>query len=365
MMRPSLLLLGALAAAAPLSAQNQFTPYDLGVGARRAGDGERAAALLAQAVREAPGSADARIQYGYALLALGRLQDADREFAKALRLAPSYDDARTGRALVAERRGGIGRARALIAPVAANHAEANVVRQRLASAAAVPAWALDADAGATRVGEGQSDWRQLDIQLTHRGDGGALLAGRIEAARRFGRGDAYGEVRGELPAGAGNSVYLLAGTTPSADFRPRWQVGGGGRARVVNGAAPTVLTLDTRHADYRSGRITLINPGMEQYLNGGRAWLTVQSINLLSDGKLLSGVLGRADVLASDKLRMFAGAANAPDLDQGLVSRTRSLFAGAAVEISPGLGLRVSVARDRPTVGANRTGLSLGTTVRF
>jgi len=175
----------------------------------------------------------------------------------------------------------------------------------------------------------------------------------------------YAEVQGEVAVGSGNSIYLLAGATPSADFRPRWQLGAGGRTRLGKSAAPTVLTLDARHADYRSGRTTLINPAVEQYVAGGRAWVTLRSINLISDEKLISGALGRVDLLASDELRLFVGAANAPDIDQGIVSRTRSLFAGAAFEISPVLALRLNVERDRPTIGADRIGMSLGTTVRF
>lgn len=364
-MRAVLLILSAWAVATPVAAQTAPTPYDQGVAARRAGDTVRAADLLAQAVRDAPESSDARMQYGYALLALGRLREADSAFSEALRIAPAYDDARVGRALVAEREGALDRARAQVAPVAADNEEANALRQRLARTGDARRWALDADASATRVGDGQPDWRQLDVQLGYRADSGARIAGRIEAARRFDRGDVYGEVRGEVAVGPGNSVYLLAGATPSADFRPRWQLGAGGRARLGKSAAPTVLTLDARHADYRSGRTTLINPGIEQYFAGGRAWVTLRSINLVSDGKLLSGALIRGDLLANDKLRLFVGAANAPDVDQGIVSRTRSLFAGAAVELSPALALRLSVARDRPTIGASRIGLSLGMTVRF
>lgn len=364
-MRVPIWLLGSLVAATPLSAQTAPTTYDLGVAARRAGDAVRAVALLEQAVRDAPQSADARVQHGYALLALGRLDQAESAFGEALRLAPDYDDARVGQALVAERRGAIDQARALVAPVAADHEDANVLRRRLASVRAERRWSVDVDGSATRVGRGQPDWRQLDIQLSHRLNGGARIAGRIEAARRFDRSDVYGEVRGEVPVGTGSSAYLLAGGTAGADYRPRWQVGAGGRVRVNNGAATTVLTLDARHASYRSGKTTLINPGIEQYLTGGRAWITLQSINLIDDGDLLTGWLGRVDVLAGDRLRLFGGAANGPDVDQGIVSRTRSLFAGASVGLSKSIDLRISVSRDQPTVGADRTGLIVGTTVNF
>lgn len=364
-MRVRIWLLFSLVAATPLSAQTAPTAYDLGVAARRAGDAVLAAALLEQAVRDAPQSADARVQHGYALLALGRLDQAESAFGETLRLAPDYDDARVGQALVAERRGALDQARALVAPVAANHEEANILRRRLASVRAEHRWSMDVDGSATRVGRGQPDWRQLDVQLRHRLDSGVRLTGRIEAARRFENIDVYGELRGEVPAGAGGSVYLLAGGTVEPDFRPRWQVGAGGRVRINGGAAATVLTLDARQASYRSGKTTLINPGIEQYLAGGKAWLTLQSINLVDNGDLLSGGLGRVDVLAGDRVRLFGAAANAPDIDQGIVSRTRSLFGGASVELSEAIALRVSVSHDRPTIGADRTGLSIGTTVNF
>ena len=364
-MRIILSLLACTLAASPLSAQTAPTAYDQGVAARRAGDNGRAIVLLEQAVREVPDSADAHVQLGYALLAQGRLDAADLAFGDALRLAPAYDDARIGQALIAERKGAFDRARVLVAPVAAANEDANNLRRRLAAVRGERRWSVDVDGGLTRLGRGQPDWRQLDVQVAHRRDSGTRLAGRIESARRFGRSDVYGEVRGEVPVGAGSSAYLLAGGTPGADFRPRWQIGAGGRARIGGGAAPTVLTLDARHASYRSGKTTLINPGIEQYIGGGKAWLTLQSINLIDDGDLLSGGLGRVDAMASDQLRLFAGAANAPDVDQGIVSRTRSLFAGAALDLGDKATVRMSISRDRPTIGADRTGLSVGTTVRF
>ena len=364
-MRYSFWFLAALAAGTPLSAQTGATVYDQGVSARRAGDAARAATLLEQAVRDDPASADARVQLGYAQLALGQLDAAEGSFGEALRLAPTYDDARIGQALIAERRGATDRALALVAPVAATNVDANILRQRLAAFRAEPRWALDVDAGATRVARGQSDWRQLDLQLGHRLDGGARVAGRVEVARRFDRNDVYGEVSGETPVGAGGSVYLLAGGTPGAEFRSRWQVGAGGRARVNGGTTPTVLTLDLRHASYRSGKTTLLNPGIEQYLFAGKAWLTLQSINLVDSGDLISGGLARIDIQASDRLRLFGGSANAPDVDQGIVSRTRSLFAGASVGLDDRVALRISVSRERPSIGASRTGVSVGTTVSF
>ncbi len=365
-MRVSLwLLVVSVLAAPPVSAQTATSAYEQGVAARRAGDATRAATLLEQAVRADPGSADARVQHGYALLALGRFDEAEQAFGEALRLAPSYDDARVGQALIAERRGHLRRARELVAPVASNHEEASALRQRLAAAPGQGRWSLDVDGSATRLDRGQPDWRQLDVQVRHRLDNGARLAGRIETARRFDRTDVYGELRGEWPVGSASSVYLLGGGTPDADFRPRWQVGTGGRVRVKGGAAPTVLTLDTRHASYRTGNITLINPGIEQYLAGGRAWITLRSITLVDDGKLRSGWIGRADVLTGERLRLFGGIAHAPDVDQGIVSRTRSLFAGASVDLNESIALRVSLSRDRPGIGADRKGVSLGTTVSF
>ena len=137
-----------------------------------------------------------------------------------------------------------------------------------------------------------------------------------DTTRRFDQTDTYGEARIDYRFSPGGYAYVLAGGTPGADHRPKWQLGAGASVRVHGGPYATILRLDLRQADYPTGDVQTVNPGIEQYLNG-RAWITAQWINVWDNATHSSGWLLRGDVMPTDRLRLFAGAADAPDLDAG------------------------------------------------
>ena len=353
----------ALALAAPARAAPSL--YDQAVDARRSGDPAQAAELLAQVVAAEPQNSDALVQYGFALLALGRLDEADSAFARALARAPDYADATLGRALVAERQGRVEDARRLVAAVPPGNADAAALSARVNRQTIAAAWSIDLDGSYAAVAGGQPDWKEIDLQVRHQSQSGLALAGRVEASRRFARSDTYVEGRAEKFFVGGSSVYGLVGATPSADYRPRLQVGGGARVAVDGGPGATILTADLRHADYSSGRVTALNPGIEQYVLGGRAWLIGQMLNVISGGRLRSGVLARGDFMTSDRLRLFAGGAYAPDTSEGFVTRVWSVFGGASIHFDSRRALRLTVARIEPRDGPSRTEFALGGGVRF
>ena len=85
-------LAAVMAAAAALMAQAvpafaQDSVYDRAVAARLAGDPALAVSLLEPWLAAHPGDADALVQYGYALLALGEYDRAEQAFADTLSLA--------------------------------------------------------------------------------------------------------------------------------------------------------------------------------------------------------------------------------------------------------------------------------------
>lgn len=90
--------------AAPLHAQQPSSDYEAAVIARRAGDLAGALALLDRWIAGHPQDSDALVQRGYVHLALGDRQRAEGDFRAALTLAPAYEDARAGLALVNDRR---------------------------------------------------------------------------------------------------------------------------------------------------------------------------------------------------------------------------------------------------------------------
>lgn len=363
-MRPLLLSFVLASAAAPALGQPSPTAYEQAVAARKAGNPALSVALLGDWLATRPTDVDARLNLGLSLLALGRLEQAERAFNDVLTVAPDYHDARLGLAQVAYRKGDPSVARAQLALVPANYPEARELRSKLQEHSR-ERWALDINSGVSAVGRGQPDWKEIAGELRYTSESGFSAAGRIEATERFDLRDAYGEARLGLRVSRSATAYALVGGTPDADYRPIWQMGAGGSLRLRSGPTATVATLDLRHAHYQSGAISSINPGIEQYFAGGKAWGTVRLITLIEDGNVEAGGLGRIDVQTTPDLRVFAGYADAPDTSEGVVTRVSSMFGGAEFSVSRRQTLRLSLAHTDQEAGANRTEVSLGTRVKL
>jgi YaiO family outer membrane protein len=339
------------------------TPYEEAVDARRAENPTRAILLLQPWLRANPNDADALLQSGYALLDLHRLSEADEAFQQVLRLAPDYADAWMGRARVASERGNFRQARAWLDHVPSSNADANSLRKRLALGQA--RWRLDATFSRTAVNHGQPDWREADFEVGHDISSRLTLSSRAEFSRRFGLHDTYAEFQAYSRISPRISAYILAGGTPRAAYRPRWQLGGGLTGRISGGRSPTLLSGDFRIADFRSGQVATAQAGVEQYLMSGNASVTGRLIALTDASGFHMGVFAKADVQAARRLRLFAGGAVSPDTSAGLVTRTRSLFGGATFAISGAHTVRFSIARTDQQLGPTRLEISLGGGARF
>lgn len=363
-MKLAALALLSLGLASPANGQAQNN-YQAGVEARLSGDAARAAELLAETVRIEPDNADAQLQLGLALLALNRLDEAEAAFRRTLALAPAYADARIGLARVEQRRGNAAAALSALEPVDPANTEAADLRQRLGAGTFEAKWRLDLDGSYSAV-DGQPDWREGSIRLAHRPSAAALVSGALETSRRFGVRDIYGEMRVDHRFSDALSGYFLAGATPDADFRPEWQIGAGGSMRVAAGANPTVVTLDARQARYPAGDVQTLNPGIEQYVMNGRAWISARWINLFDeDGEHRGGWLVRGDWLKRPELRLFLGASDAPDVSEGVVTDTFSLFGGLSYDVSDDMVLRASLAHEDRSGGPNRVQFGFGAGWKF
>lgn len=330
------LVLGLLAA--PVSAQEQ-SDYQAGVAARLAGRPADARNMLATWLQRHPNDVDAQLQLALAELALGNLDAAETGFEEVLAQAPDYADARDGLAAVAARRA------SAVAP--------NARRSILVE-------------GAVSDLEGSAaDWREAAIDLEVPAGLRGTLGGRAAYYRRFGLDDV------ELVARAGfhpsDDLWLrvFAGGTPNADFRPEVEFGGGVDLRISHQAA-TVLTLDAAYQRFPLQDVVTINPGVVQYLPGGKAWITLRGIATVADGGPLEvGGLVRADYAPRENWRLFAGIANGPDTDLGVVTRVTSAFTGLEAPIGKRFSLVGSLSRDWRHVGPDRTEARLGLKARF
>lgn len=360
--------LPALLLAAPAHAQ-QPVPDDVyrqAVAARQQGDARRAAELLTPLAAANPANADVQVQLGYALLALDRLDDAERAFRAALAVAPDYGDARLGLARIAQRRGDRARAVRELAALDPSNPEARTLRAQLTAGATGTRWSLALDGSYSVLRGRQPDWREGSIFLRYQATDATGVSARVEAASRFDNTDVYGEIGVDHALSDRARVYVTLGGTPDADFRPRYQVGAGISYRITDGGSATVLTLDARQAQFATGDVQSATPGIEQYLAGGRIWLTARWINLFDrTGRHQSGYLARADGQLTERLRLFAGWSDAPDTSEGIVVGTLSYFGGASYDLDARTTLRLSVAHEDRDTGSDRTQFGLGLGLRF
>lgn len=210
-------LLAALAAPALAQAGSD---YERGVAARLGGRTDQSLELLARAVAAEPSNADAQLQYGLALLAAGRLDEAERAFKTTLELAPNYDDARIVLARVHQRRGERAAALAELDRVGTSNAEAADLRAALMRhtvSERAYRWHGHLDGSYSDVRR-QQDWHDLSLRLANSVSASTRIGAAIEYSRRFGKDDTYGEVRiNHRPSDRAN-LWLLAGATPEADI---------------------------------------------------------------------------------------------------------------------------------------------------
>lgn len=366
-MRGLIALTALVAFATPaLAAQPARDLYGEAVAARQAGEPARAVPLLRQLIAAEPNNSDAHLQLGLSLLALGRLDEAEASFRRTLEIAPDYADARIGLARVAQRRGDAPGALALLEPVDPTNREAGELRSALTAGAATPGRVqVDLDLSYSDLDSPAADWREGSLRVRGQVTDRTAIGGAVEVSERFERTDVYGELRVDQRLGQHAGFYISLGATPDADFRPEWQIGAGLSARLNSGRNPTVVTLDARQARYASGDIQTLNPGVEQFF-GDRFSMTARWINIFDEnGEHQSGWLLRGDAAATQRLRLFAGAADAPDTSEGIVIETFSLFGGVSYDLSDRLTARLSIAHEDRETGADRLQVGVGMSTRF
>lgn len=308
------------------SAFAQDSLYDRAVTARLADNPALAASLLEDWLAENPDDVDALVQYGYALLALGKLEDAEFAFQKVLRQAPEYADAAQGLALIAERR------------------ESERVAGR---------GFLLVEGALSNPGGGQDDWQELGVLASLPVGTRTTLDLGGTWYRRFGTEDL--ELGVLATHRSTENLWLRAGAsvTPNADFRPATGISAGFDFRIASG---TIASLDSSWQSYPVQDVWTVRPGITQYFGGGRFAVSLHGRIVAADGEdvQVGGTL-RADYLPIARTRLFIGAAAGPDTDLGVVRDTTSIFAGGEFPLTQDLSLTGSIAQEWRENGFDRT----------
>jgi YaiO family outer membrane protein len=334
-----------------------------------------AIAALERAAVLAPRDAEVLRLLGAAQAQVGRTREALATLGKAAAIAPADDDIRLAIARTHYYRGENRRAAAIADEVLARQPSngdardiAESARRAMTSEAAQPRWRLDLSTSYSSFDDDARErWLEGGAALGYRIDDRSSVTGRVDVADRFGRTDTYVEARGDRRFAPGVSAYAAVGATPRADFLPEWTLSGGTGVRAWRGGlGDGVLTLDARHAEYRTGTVETLSPGIEQYLLQGRAWLTARLIHTWDENNdEQTGYLLRADGQVTDRSRLFVGYADAPETVENVTLSTRTVFAGGVFDLSDRVTLRLDYAHDDRERSYVRHAFAAGVGLRF
>lgn len=339
--------------------------YVAAVEARTNGRLVEALAAFEKLSRERPVDADVWLNLGLTNLALRRYEAADRALEATLRLAPAYQDALVGYARSALFSGRTVLARDRLA-TAAQDAEVQALRAQIATTLREqpPTWRLDLAHARSSLSKGLGHWTSTTASVGYR-QGRDTLAGSVERTTRFGRTDVFVEALGARSLASGADVWIAAGGAPDANYRPDVSVRGGGSKTIWRGTDWNVrLGADAGWARYAVGDVRSLQPNMTLGWNdrvtlSGRLFMTLDE-----QDEFRRGYAVRGEWRAADRLRLYAGWADAPESSEGRTVTVQAVSAGVAVDLSERLALRAGFTHETRDA-YDRDEVALALTTRF
>lgn len=334
--------------------------YESAVTDRRAG---RHAAALAgfQAVLDAqPADADARLNLGLSLLALGRLEEAESAFDAVLAASPNYVDARLGLAQIAQRRGdraGARRELDLARAMAPDRADV----QAASADVDIPVWRFDFDTSRSQLSRNLPSWSSLRLAGTRRLNDQTTAGLAIERTSRFNDTDNY--LEGQIDRRWGrNAAYVAIGGAPEADYRPQSALRLGG---VVPIGAGVAATLDVGVSRYGTGTVRSLQPGLAGAWASERLIVAVRWVQVWDEqDRRRSGYATRASFAVTSGARLTLGYADAPETSEGVTVDVIASSAGIELDLGKRLTGRVALIREE-RVSYDREEVAVGFGVRF
>lgn len=335
--------------------------YEAAIADRRAGRNAQAVERLGQVLLARPDDTDARLQRGLALLAIGRLDDAEADFHTVLDVAPDYADARLGLAQVARRRGDLVTARLeteRAAALAPGRPDIEALRLALRDA---PSMRIDLDVSRSRLGAGLADWSEGRLGVARSLTPTATLSAALEWTDRFGNQDVFVEARLDrrFTWGAGHIAF---GGAPDADYRPEAMVRTGVDMSLTPGLSGTIEASAARFA---SGTVTSLTPGLSAEILDARVRVAARWINVWDEfDQHRSGYAVSAVWAATDRMRLRLNHADAPETSEGVTVDVQTIALSGEFDLNQAVSLRIgALYEDRGAY--DRKALTFGIGWRF
>jgi len=331
------------------------------------GDVPRARVLVDDVLATAPNNVEAlNLDARISLLEADHAR-AEQSFERVLAIDPRNAEALVGIGDVRRARGDDDGARQAYRQALDIEPGSSDIEQRLA----VPPprkWRLDLGSEVSDLTNGLGDWTDSSAGLAYRLTPRTTISGHTRVATRYGHTDVQIEGRIDQAFSPSLSFYVLAAATPDADFLARYSVGAGASWQAVapgKAFGPLSLNIDTRYDDFANAGITSISPWVQAYVLDGRLGLSARWVHAADNiGTRADGYVLRADLAMTQRFNLFGGYADAPEISDGTLVPTRTVFGGISWDVNDPLTLRASIAHEqRPTF--DRSTFGLGLTARF
>ena len=311
---------------------------------------------------------------GEVLLLEGRIsfleednERAEGAYRTALKLNPSDADALIGLGDVLRAGGDDASARLLYQQALKLRPGSEEITTRLA--APVPRkWRLDLATEISELSSGLGTWTDSLANLSYRASPKVTVGTQARVATRYGQTDEQLEARVDYSPVRPLSVYGLVAVTPEADFLAEYSVGTGGTWVIETKRQPVgalLFGLDFRYDEYALSEIWTVAPSAQVFLFNDRFALTGRWVHVEDDANnSVDGYIVRGDLRMTDTLQAFAGYSDAPEISEGVIVDTQTIFTGVAIDVSDDVTLRANYAYEtRPTFDRNIFGFAV--TVRF
>ncbi len=292
---------------------------------------------------------------------------AEQSFHRVLAIDPRNAEALVGIGDVRRAHGDDDAARDAYRQALALEPGSRDIEQRLA-APPPRKWRFDVGSEVSDLTDGLGDWTDSSAGLAYRLTPRTTISGRTRVATRFGHTDLQIEGRIDQAFSPTVSAYALAAATPDADFLAHYSVGAGASWQILAPAkafGPFSLNIDTRYDGFANADITAISPWVQGYVLDGLLGLSARWVHAADDiGTRADGYVLRADLALTPGVNVFGGYADAPEISDGTLVPTRTVFGGISWDVTDPLTLRASLAHEQRAT-FDRTIFGLGLTTRF
>lgn len=330
-------------------------------------DVETARRRLDPIAARAPGNGEVLLLEGRVAFLEEDHERSQAAYRKALTLDPADADAMVGLGDALRAAGDDAGARLFFASAAQLRPGSEEIASRLAMP--VPRqWRLDLFSEISALTSDRGTWTDNFAVLSYRASPELVAGAQTRVATRFGETDAQLEARLDYSLSRSFTAYGLLAVTPDADFLAGYSIGAGATWAIETEAPPVgalLLGLDARYDAFTESRIWLAQPWAQLYLFDDRVWLTGRWVHVEDDqDNVVDGYIARGDVMVTDRLQAFIGYSDAPEISEGEIIDTESVFGGIGLNVTDDVTLRASYgfemrqAFDRDIYG-------LGLTVRF